>query len=148
VYFDCTGGFGSSHEGQIWRYTPATNTLQLLLVTRNPAMLSMPDNVSVMPGGHLIICEDGLWEMFVRILTTDGRLLNFARSQSWDGYLRGFSEFAGACFAPAGDTLFLNLQDPSMTVAIQGPWTDFLAPPAPAARATPRKSRLNAYGQV
>jgi len=31
-------------------------------------------------------------------------------------------EFAGACFDPAGTTLFVNLQYPGITFAIWGPW--------------------------
>jgi secreted PhoX family phosphatase len=31
-------------------------------------------------------------------------------------------EFAGATFSPSGDTLFVNIQDPGMTLAIWGPW--------------------------
>ena len=32
------------------------------------------------------------------------------------------SEFAGACFDPAGKTLFVNLQHAGITFAIWGPW--------------------------
>ena len=32
------------------------------------------------------------------------------------------SEFAGATFAPDGQTLFANIQGPGMTLAIWGPW--------------------------
>jgi len=37
------------------------------------------------------------------------------------GNYRG-SEWAGACFDPAGEVLFANLQDPGITFAIWGPW--------------------------
>ncbi len=33
------------------------------------------------------------------------------------------SEFAGATFSPDGSTLFVNIQDPGLTLAITGPWT-------------------------
>jgi secreted PhoX family phosphatase len=32
------------------------------------------------------------------------------------------SELAGAVFSPDGSTLFLNIYDPGLTVAITGPW--------------------------
>ena len=32
------------------------------------------------------------------------------------------SEFAGATFSPDGTTLFVNIQNPGVTVAINGPW--------------------------
>ena len=32
------------------------------------------------------------------------------------------SEFCGACWDPTGETLFVNLQSPGITVAITGPW--------------------------
>jgi len=32
------------------------------------------------------------------------------------------SEFAGACFDPGGQVLFVNLYSPGLTVAITGPW--------------------------
>ena len=31
-------------------------------------------------------------------------------------------EFAGACFSPRGDLLFVNVQVPGVTLAISGPW--------------------------
>lgn len=32
------------------------------------------------------------------------------------------SEFAGACFDPAGRMLFVNVQSPGLSFAITGPW--------------------------
>ena len=37
------------------------------------------------------------------------------------GDYRG-SEWAGACFDPAGEVLFANIQEPGITFAIWGPW--------------------------
>jgi secreted PhoX family phosphatase len=31
-------------------------------------------------------------------------------------------EFCGACFSPDGTTLFVNIQQPGLTLAITGPW--------------------------
>jgi len=32
------------------------------------------------------------------------------------------SEFAGACFEPSGRVLFVNIQTPGLSFAINGPW--------------------------
>ena len=34
----------------------------------------------------------------------------------------GDSELCGACFAPNPPTLFVNIQQPGLTLAITGPW--------------------------
>jgi secreted PhoX family phosphatase len=55
----------------------------------------------------------------VRGLTPDGRIFDFAKN-----ILPGFEdkEFAGATFSPDGQTLFVNMQKPGLTLAIWGPW--------------------------
>ena len=58
--------------------------------------------------------EDGSGEDWLRILTLDGEILDFARTR--------VSEFAGACWSPSPATLYVNLQSPSITLAIWGPW--------------------------
>jgi uncharacterized protein len=35
---------------------------------------------------------------------------------------RQFLSLAGVCFSPDGNTMFVNIQYPGMTVAITGPW--------------------------
>ena len=35
------------------------------------------------------------------------------------------SEFAGACFSPDGNTLFVNIYKPTITLAITGDWDRF-----------------------
>ena len=51
--------------------------------------------------------------------TYDGRIFDFARNA-----VAGFegNEFAGACFAQRGQTLYVNIQTPGITFAIWGPW--------------------------
>ena len=34
------------------------------------------------------------------------------------------SEFAGSTFSPDGTTLFANIQNPGITLAITGPWRE------------------------
>lgn len=116
IYFDATGGGASGHWGQIWRYVPATNTLTLVYKSTNPAVLEMPDNLLVLPWGDVVLCEDGPNGNYVRILTRDGNVSDFARN-AFSG-----SEFAGACFGTSPDTLYVNIQGDSISLAIWGPW--------------------------
>ena len=61
-------------------------------------------------------CEDGGGEYdYLRILTRDGEIIDFARNS--------ISEFAGACFSTKPNTLFVNIQSASLTLAIWGPWS-------------------------
>lgn len=119
LYFCCTSG-GAVGAGQVWRYTPATNTtpetLDLFVESTSINELQAPDNIVVAPFGDLILCEDGPGENFLRGVNLQGELYNFARNALND------SEFAGACFSPDGNTLYVNIQNPGITFAIWGPW--------------------------
>ena len=127
VYFHATEG-GDHHLGQVWSYRPrAKNAGELTLLFESPAadVLDGPDNVTMSPRGGLVLCEDGNGEQFLRGLTRDGRIFDFARN------IKNQSEFAGACFSPDGRVLFVNVQGDGasggpghlgMTFAIWGPW--------------------------
>jgi len=126
IYFSATDG-GDAKAGQVWRYRPTSAAEgELTLVFESPSreVLDSPDNITVAPGGGVVICEDGGGEQFIRGLTHDGRLFDLAKN------LLNASEFAGACFSPDGRTLFVNTQGSTvddgvelgMTFAIQGPW--------------------------
>jgi uncharacterized protein len=116
VYFDCTGGGASPHFGQIWRYTPRTNALRLVFQSTDPNVLDMPDNLTVLPWGDLVVCEDGGGTDYLRVLTRDGRVIDLARNAL------SANEFAGAAFATNPDTLYVNIQGDGITLAIWGPW--------------------------
>ena len=127
ICFACTSG-GPAECGQIWRYLPSpqegtdgeTNAPgQLVLQFESPGQstLDMCDNIVAAPWGHLVICEDGHDDQYVRGLTPDGRIYPIARNAH-----PGKSEFAGACFSPDGTVLFVNIQTPGVTLAIRGPW--------------------------
>jgi secreted PhoX family phosphatase len=68
------------------------------------------------PFGDLILCEDGAGEQRVMGLTSGGELYPLAHNALNN------SEFAGVCFSPNGQTMFLNIYRPSVTLAIWGPW--------------------------
>jgi len=121
VYFTSTSG-GDKRLGQVWRYTPQgedKGSLKLIFESPEEAVLDMPDNLCVSPNGGLIMCEDGHNEQYVRGLTRRGQIFDFAQN-----ILPGFEghEFAGATFSPDGQTLFVNIQTPGITLAIWGPW--------------------------
>jgi secreted PhoX family phosphatase len=112
-------GFGAG-RGQVWAYDSYGQRLRL--VYESPAIdtLDLPDNVVVSPGGALVLCEDGSGDNFLRGLTQDGQIFNFARNA--DPAQVG-QEFAGATFSADGRTLFVNVQSSTgYSVAIWGPW--------------------------
>lgn len=115
LYFCATNG-GRAGAGQVWKLDLGGNRLSLVLEPNDRNLLDGPDNLAVGPNGDLLACEDGTGENFVVGITPRGTCYHFARN----AYNR--SEFAGACFSADGRTLFLNIQDPGITFAIQGPW--------------------------
>jgi uncharacterized protein len=79
-----------------------------------------PDNITVSPRGTgLLVCEDNGHQVHLRGITPEGTVFDFARN------LADTREFAGVCFSPDGETLFVSIQGtlhPSATYAIGGPW--------------------------
>jgi uncharacterized protein len=121
IYFTSTSG-GEQRFGQVWQYSPQgkdQGKLKLIFESPEEAVLDMPDNICVSPNGGLILCEDGHNEQYIRGLTREGKIFDFAKN-----ILPGYEdkEFAGATFSPDGQTLFVNIQTPGLTLAIWGPW--------------------------
>ncbi|TJZ51131.1 DUF839 domain-containing protein [Streptomyces piniterrae] len=118
------------HDGQVWFYDPRRRTLTLkVLLGVNPdpskdGALDGPDNITVSPYGGLIIAEDGEGVQHLFGATEDGRTYPIARNDLNIGTDQEpeFSEFTGPVFAPDGQTLFANIQDPGIMLAITGPW--------------------------
>ena len=120
------GGIG---QGQVWDYDPHHETISLLFQSPGAAVLNAPDNITVSPRGGLVLCEDGNGEEFLHGLTVEGEIFQFCRNNVvLNGERNGIiqdargSEFAGACYSPDGDWLFVNVQSPGITFAITGPW--------------------------
>lgn len=104
VYFDCTEG-GPQNLGQVWEYDPGRETLTLIYVSTDSATLQNPDNITIVPQTQdIFLCEDSPGEQFIRGVTQDGEIYNFAQTVTND------SEFCGACFDPDGQTLYVNQQ--------------------------------------
>lgn len=112
-------GFGHG-RGQIWAYHTPTETLHLLYESPSTQVLDFPDNITTGRTGTLVICEDGGDGNFLRGLSRDGRIFDFAKNNIAG---RTDDEFAGASFSPDYRTLFVNIQASSgLTFAIWGPW--------------------------
>ena len=104
VYFDCTSG-GPVSGGQIWEYDPGRETLTLIYESNDRTRLEAPDNIVVVPQtGDILAQEDGGGDQFIRGVTRDGRIYDFARTGNNN------SEFCGGCFDPNGQILYVNLQ--------------------------------------
>ena len=120
LYFACTSG-GAAKIGQIFRLRPqatSADRLQLFFESTSIEQYNFGDNLTVAPNGHLVVCEDQYTQNLsnhLRGIALDGTAYPIALS-------RVDTEWAGACFAPDGKTLFVNLYRPAKTVAITGPW--------------------------
>lgn len=150
IYFDSTSG-GNAGVGQIWEFRPDGDggTLTLIFESPSAAVLDAPDNLAFSPQGSILLCEDGGGDQYMRGLTLNGEIFDFALN------LQNEYEWAGATFAeadpawndvkirgknrPLGSrwdriTLFVNRQgatggpnpptpgNEGMTFAIWGPW--------------------------
>ncbi len=136
VYFTSTDG-GDAGHGQVWEYKVAGKSgghLNLIFETPDSDTLSFPDNLNVTPRGGILLCEDTsrprislpFSEQYMKGLTRSGQVFDFALN------LADNREWAGACWSPDGEYLFVNTQGetrvaanprPSRTYAIWGPWT-------------------------
>lgn len=113
IYWTCTSG-GNAGKGQIFQYDPVNFTLKLLIDVPPKGILEYPDNLTVAPFGDVMVCEDGAGEQYICGITPDGKMYTFARNAL------NQSELAGICFAPDGQTMFVNIQSPGITLAIWG----------------------------
>lgn len=140
IYFISTNG-GDTGFGQVWLYDIDAQTITLVVESSGHDMFDGPDNCCVSPRGGVVFCEDAGAAQHVRAVSPAGEVFDIARN------LRNTTEFAGACFSPDGNTLFVNLYgrgnerttqpyrspvqipvgpekfERAATVAIWGPWT-------------------------
>lgn len=128
----------TKHDGQVWFYDYREQTITLVTyfphiaatdsadhAVRYPDLyFDGPDNVHVTPWGSLILAEDGVGASHVLSSTPGGATYAIARNQLFFG--GEFSEFTGPTFCPDGSILFVNIQEPGITLAITGPWAAYL----------------------
>ena len=133
VYFACTTG-GLAKRGQIWRYVPSPEEgregesrtpgrLELFVEPADNSVCENADNLTFSPWGDLFVCEDQALkrntpEQQILRVTPDGKISRFARNAL------NRAELAGICFSPDGQTLFVNIYNPGVTVAITGRWRE------------------------
>jgi uncharacterized protein len=130
--------------GQLWHYIPGDGELlgrdELVLVFESSSgkVLESPDNICLTPNGALIFCEDDAvggegaadTDPLAPGVGSINRLIGLGpKGEAFPLALNVFSdsEFAGACFSPDGEVLFVNIQGEDqagagMTIAIWGPW--------------------------
>lgn len=113
LYWTATNG-GAARVGQIFRYNLTDDTLELFVESPGYEVLDYPDNLTLAPFGDLVVCEDGKDEQFLIGITPKGKYYPIARNALNN------SELAGICFAPDGKTMFVNIYNPGMTLAIWG----------------------------
>lgn len=125
LYFACTNG-GKTLSGQVFKYIPGKNEgkanekqapgrLTLFSEPNDREILKNCDNLAVAPWGDLILCEDHPQSFLIGITPTGG----YYKLAENVGFA---SEMAGGVFSPSGDTYFVNIQGPGITLAINGPW--------------------------
>lgn len=132
--------------GAVWVLDLASQRLRALFVSGNQLAAHNPDNITVSPRGGVVLCEDpdaapsGSPDRYgpgTRLvgLTRTGQAFHLLKNNVeltstqiagagkaiGEGDYRE-SEFCGACWSPEGRTLFVNLQTPGITFAIEGPW--------------------------
>ena len=124
--FTCTIG-GPARIGQVFTYTPsiyegtqreteAPGQLTLIAEADRSSLLRNCDNLTMAPWGDLIVCEDTSSHCGLVGIRPDGSQYPIADNPYSN------SELAGVCFSPDGNTMFVNIQYPGMTLAITGPF--------------------------
>jgi uncharacterized protein len=146
IYFTDTSA-GPVGSGVVWAYLPDRDprygSLMAIFVSSDAAIADNPDNVTVSPRGGILLCEDngGLHDAAGN-LTTGCRLIGLGRNGSAFPFCENNmlldapiankpviapgdyrdQEFAGATFSPLGHELYVNIQTPGVTFAIEGPF--------------------------
>ncbi len=125
-YIACTNG-SRTGRGQVWSYTPSPfegtarekespPRLELLVEPNDQRVMDHPDQITVAPWGDIFACEDGDNGNYLLGITPQRTIYRFA----WNALNE--SDVTGVCFSSDGSTMFLNIIDPGLTLAVTGPW--------------------------
>jgi len=125
-YIACTNG-SRTGRGQIWSYAPSPfegtprekespARLELLVEPNDERVMDHPDQITVTPWGDIFACEDGDKGNYLLGITPQRRIYKFA----WNALNE--SDLTGVCFSADGGTMFLNILEPGLTLAVTGPW--------------------------
>ncbi len=118
MWFTATDG-GAKHKGQIWQLE--NDVLTLFAEPDDASLLENGDNIVYAPWGDLVVCEDAAGSdehpgQYLIGLTPAGVPYRLGMNRL------NLAELAGACFAPDGKTMYVNIYEPGLTLAITGPW--------------------------
>jgi len=118
IYITCTSG-GKLKKGQIFKLQfPSAEkcNIELWFESQKQDLVNMPDNLTIAPWGDLIVCEDNSKVNRLWGFNPQGKIYLIAEN-NYTG-----SEFAGVCFSPIDNAMFVNLQYNGMTLVIDGDW--------------------------
>lgn len=129
VYFNATDG-GRAGAGQIFVYRPRSETLELVYESPGSSVMDYPDQMHADGGQGLWICQDSkkvsrqaLWW-----LGRDGTLATLALNNSEiNGRSYRSAEWSGVCMSANRQWLFANLYSPGCSLAITGPFDQWIA---------------------
>ena len=108
VYFDCTEG-GDLDLGQVYEFDPGTQTIKLIYESTNGAMLENPDNIVIVPKtGDIFLQEESEDEQFVRGLTPEGKIYDFAKT------ITNIMEFCGGSSRRTARSSFSTSRAPAI----------------------------------
>ena len=117
IFFTCKSG-GPAKLGQMWKYSPSTESISLFYESTSSEDFWNGDNINITPWGDLIICEDNKSNACRLIgCTPSGALYPLGKVAG-----NNSSEIAGICFSPDGKNMYLNIQQRGKTIVINGDW--------------------------
>jgi secreted PhoX family phosphatase len=119
IYFAATSG-GPIGMGQIFQLTTRdAGNLSVIAESVDRYYFKKPDNITVAPWGDIWAVEDNGEVNCIRLIKSNGDLIYFGKNVNSSG------ELTGVCFSPDGSTMFVNLQEEGITLAVTGPFQTF-----------------------
>jgi uncharacterized protein len=144
AFFITASDGGDEELGQVWRYTPTSDSggeLTLIFEAKSGSEMDGPDNLCVAPNGTaLVVCEDGDGEdwtdgddsckqggdTFLRIVTLDGQVYDLAQvTEPLDlvkNFLEDFEEDCTADPLPGEGEVFGASEFSGATFSPDGKW--------------------------